>query len=127
MMSSAPPPASQDTKPRPGDIPADSRRRHDRIRLSGAVQVQIKGGLDRDGRMQDLSPQGLSLITARPVEPGSRCLLHFELPLPQGPRQVALPARAVYSSYTGPGAFRIGLLFMALAPEDQAAVRQLLG
>lgn len=127
MMSSAPPPASQDTDQRPGASPTDSRRRHDRINLSCPVQVQIKGGLERQGLVQDLSLQGLSLITARPIEPGSRCLLQFELPLPGGIRQVALPAKAVYSSYTGPGAFRIGMLFMALAADDQAAVRDMLG
>lgn len=127
MMSSAPPPASQDHTQSLGDTPADSRRRHDRINLSCPVLVQIKGGLERDGLVQDLSLQGLSLITARPIEPGSRCLLQFALPLSAGVRQVALPAKAVYSSYTGPGAFRIGMLFMSLAPEDQAAVRQMLG
>ena len=127
MKSSAPPPASQDIDPGPGAAPVDSRRRHDRINLSCPVRVQIKAGLEREGRVQDLSLQGLSLITARPIEPGSRCLLQFELSLPGGARQVALAAKAVYSSYTGPGAFRIGMLFMALAPEDQAAVRDMLG
>lgn len=127
MMSSAPPPASQDTDQRPGSTPADSRRRHDRINLRCPVQVEIKGASPRDGLVQDLSPQGMSLITARPVEPGSRCVLHFDLPLPGGARQVAWPAKAVYSSYTGPGAFRIGMLFMALSPDDLAAMRALLG
>lgn len=82
---------------------------------------------EREGTLQDMSLQGLSLFTTRPVEPGSRCVLHLVLPLPSGPRALALPAKSVYSSYTGPGAFRIGMLFMALLPEDQAAVRELLG
>ena len=127
MKSSAPPPASHDTDQDQVPPPASSRRRHDRLSLRCPGRLQLAGAPDREGTLQDLSLQGLSLFTARPVEPGSRCTLHLVLPLPSGPREVALPAKAVYSSYTGPAAFRIGLLFMALPPEAQAAVRELLG
>ena len=85
-----------------------------------------QGPAEREGTVQDLSLQGLSLFTARPIEPGSRCTLRFVLPLPQGARAVALAAKAVYSSYTGPGVFRIGMLFMALGGEEQEAIRALL-
>lgn len=125
MKSSAPPQASQDTVQ--GPQAATSRRRHDRLSLRCPVQIQLAAPPEREGTLQDMSPQGLSLFTARPIEPGSRCTLRLVLPLPSGPREVALAAKAVYSSYTGPGVFRIGMLFMALSPDAQTAVRELLG
>lgn len=126
MKSSAPPQASPDIVQGP-EAASSSRRRHDRLSLRCPVLIQLASPPDREGIVQDMSPQGLSLFTARPIEPGSRCILRLVLPLPSGAREVMLPAKAVYSSYTGPGAFRIGMLFMSLPPEAQAAVRELLG
>jgi len=49
--------------------------------------------------------------------------VRLELPLPGGTQLVALAARSVHSSYTGPAAFKIGLGFGPLDAEQEQAIQ----
>ena len=62
----------------------------------------------------DVSLEGLSLSTESPIAPGSRCSVCFELPCRNGARPLQVDAKSIYSSYSGPGDFRIGMVFVDL-------------
>lgn len=92
-----------------------SRRLQPRNALHWPVTIQIHGGNERRGVTMDLSTDGLSLSTDRPISPGSRCTLLLRPSPDDGWLQ--LEVKAVYSSYTAPGDFRIGMVFV---PQDAA-------
>jgi hypothetical protein len=102
--------------------PTINRRNALRMPLRVAAVVELAGGVMRDAGMLDIGPGGLSLHTARPISPGTRCMVRFELPLPSGPKAMALPARSVHSSYTGPSDFKIGMTIGPLQPEQAEAI-----
>lgn len=90
-----------------------SRRQQPRDALRWPVVIQILGGTERRGVTLDLGAEGLSLSTDRPIPPGSRCTLHLR---PSADASwLQLEVKAVYSSYSGPGDFRIGMVFL---PQD---------
>ena len=97
--------------------PTSNRRSAVRMPLRVPASVELPGGALRDASTLDIGPSGLSLVCARPISPGTRCTVRLELPLPDGTQHMALAARSVHSSYTGPAAFKIGL---ALGPLDAA-------
>jgi hypothetical protein len=97
-----------------------SRRVQPRHALRWPVVIQILGGSERRGVTVDLSSDGLSLSTDRPIAPGSRCTL-FLRPAPDN-GWLRLDVKSVYSSYSAPGDFRIG---MAFSPQDTAGRDQL--
>lgn len=102
--------------------PTINRRSAARMPLRVTAVVELPGGVTRDAQMHDIGPGGLSLVAARPVSPGTRCTVRFELPLPSGAMALALPARSVHSSYTGPSAFKIGMALGPLAAAQEAAI-----
>lgn len=86
-----------------------SRRQQPRNALRCPVTIAIAGGSERSGTTVDLSRDGLSISTDRPISPGSRCTLNLQ---PDGAlRSLRLEVKSVYSSYTAPGDFRIGVVF----------------
>lgn len=87
------------------------------------MSIQILGGPERQGTTLDLSIEGLSLSTDRPIGPGSRCVLTLR-PTPEQP-PLALEVKAVYSSYCAPGDFRIGVVFLPQAAEARERLRAL--
>lgn len=97
-----------------GSYAGPSRRLQPRNSLRWPVTIQVIGGAERQGMTMDLSPEGLSLSTDRPISPGSRCTLRLQLP--QGAEPLLLEVKAVYSSYAAPGDFRIGMVFL---PQDE--------
>ena len=70
----------------------------------------------------DVGPGGLCLLAPRPIGPGTRCTVAFELPLADGRVEVETALRVVYSSYLAPERFKIGTVFTAL---DDDTVRAL--
>lgn len=107
----------------PGDrknVPA--RRSTVRTALRCAATLLLPGDLRREVHTCDVSRDGLSLLTARPVAPGTRCQVQFELPLADRTPLLALAAKAVYSSYTGPEGFRVGLLFAGVDADAERAI-----
>ncbi len=96
------------------------RRRHTRIAVRCPLTLTPAGGGERTGTTLDLSLEGLSLATDLPMPPGSRYRVDIAaLPCRSGPRPLRVDAKAVYSSYLGPGSFRVGMVF--INPDDESA------
>jgi hypothetical protein len=109
------------------DLPPPMRRASARTALKGAARVTLPGPVMRDGQMCDLSVDGLSLMTPRPISPGTRCGVAFTLPFGGRPfADVTVQAKAVYSSYTGTAGFRIGMLFTALDDDARRLIDEFL-
>lgn len=100
-----------------------SRRLQPRSVLRWPVSIQIIGGVERQGITLDLSIEGLSLSTDRPIAPGSRCVLRLNPGADQA--RLELEVKAVYSSYNAPGDFRIGVVFLPQAAEGRERLRAL--
>ena len=67
----------------------------------------------------DIGRDGISVVAARPIAPGTRCLVEFDLPLGGSVHVIAVSAKVVYSSYAAAGEFKIGAVFIDL-DEDVA-------
>lgn len=121
-------PTDPHAAPLPGatdDEPRSPKSRRMRIGLRGAAQVVLlPGNARRDVQMNDLSSDGLSVMASRPISPGTRCTVSFDVPSAghASPVHVDAPAKAVYSSYTGPDGFRIGMVFTGLDAATRAAI-----
>ncbi len=102
--------------------PPINRRTTSRAPLRCPAQVELAGGATRDAALLDIGLQGLSLVTARQISPGTRCMVRFELPYDGSAQPLALPARVLHSSYTAPATFRIGLVFGPLDAQAAAAI-----
>lgn len=81
----------------------------------------VFGDETRQVQTEDVGQDGLCLRAARPIAPGSRCTVTFDLPLDGGPRTVTAALRTVYSSYAAAGEFKVGARFVAL-DDDLAEV-----
>ena len=96
-----------------------------RIAARKALRVNATlafGGTAAAVQTRDLARDGLSLVATRPISPGTRCQVDFDVPLGQGEsRHLSASARVVYSSYVAPGEFRVGAVFTELG-EDSAYV-----
>ena len=95
------------------------RRNSRRAVLRQSCEVVFPGSAPRQGYTCELGLDGLSLLTSRPMAPGLRCQVRFELPAAAGPVPLTLPAKTVYSSFQGTQGFRIGVHFDRLTDEDQ--------
>lgn len=111
-MSSTPPLVKPPPDATDGQAMAPGRRSRSRHALHCPVLLTMVDGSVRRATTQDISRAGLSLMTDRPISPGSRCTLVLDLPqaTPEAPA-LSLAAKAVYSSYVAPRQFRIGLVF----------------
>ena len=88
-----------------------SRRKGLRVDCTLLLDAQAP----RNGLLVDVGTDGASFTTARPVAPGSRGELHFDLVVPAGRVGIAVRVRTVYSSFVGGPAgarFRIGASFV---------------
>ncbi len=102
-----------------------SRRQQPRNALRCPVKIAMPGGAERNGITVDLSHDGLSLSTDRPIPPGSRCMLRLQPPAAPDAGPLDVQVKAVYSSYTAPGDFRIGMVFIGLDPRTEDTLRAL--
>jgi hypothetical protein len=103
--------------------PRDINRRASPRKAIRADATVVLG--DATTRLQtwDVGRDGMCLLAARPISPGTRCQVTFEVPLRGGPVTVTAMLKVVYSSYSAPGEFKIGALFTGLADD----VAQVLG
>ena len=67
----------------------------------------------------DIGHGGVSLLVRRPIGPGTRGRIAFELPLGGGPAPIAASIKVVYSSYLAVEQFKIGAVFTEL--DEKAA------
>jgi hypothetical protein len=74
----------------------------------------IQGDTARQVRTWDLGTDGMCLLTQKPIPPGSRCKVTFDIPLPERTTTVTVHVKVVYSSYAGPNEFKVGAIFTDL-------------
>jgi len=101
-------------------VPPTNRRLSPRVALRVPATVHLAGGQTRDVQVWDLAVDGASVLSPRPIAQGSSAELHVVLPGRSD--AVVAPARVVYSSYQGPGQFRVGLTFQHLPAEAADAI-----
>ena len=100
-------------------LPQDrNRRASPRVAIRRPATVAI-GDVRKDVQTWDLGREGMCLVASRPITPGTRCTIAFELPVGGDLVAVSATAKIVYSSYSAAGDFRIGAVFLGL--DDAAA------
>jgi hypothetical protein len=100
-------------------LPQDrNRRASPRVAIRRPATVTI-GDVRKDVQTWDLACEGMCLIAPRPITPGTRCRIAFELPVGGALVAIDATAKIVYSSYSAAGEFRIGAVFLGL--DDAAA------
>lgn len=105
----------------PADAP--NRRAAPRKPLRETAIV-VYGEVTRQVHTWDLSRDGLSLLATRPISPGTRCKVTFDVPLDDGTTTVTAAIRVVYSSYLAADEFKIGTLFTGLDEEVAVLLRR---
>ena len=68
----------------------------------------------------DVGQGGMCFVARRPIGPGTRCTIAFDLPLRGGSVEVAASLKVVYSSYVAAEQFKIGTVFTDL--DDDVAL-----
>ncbi|MDI1257793.1 PilZ domain-containing protein [Aquabacterium sp.] len=91
---------------------ASSRRIHARLAIRRPIGLIMSDGSVRSATTVDVSQVGLSMTTDKPVAPGSKCQVRLEWQSGDALQSLELTAKSVYSSYTSPKNFRIGLVFL---------------
>lgn len=109
----------------PASMPG--RRTRSRLTFESPVVLTMADGSTREATTHDISLAGLSVVTERPIAPGSRCTVVLALSQAGHDTDLTLAAKAVYSSYTAPRQFRIGLVFTQIDPQGQERLRVLVG
>jgi hypothetical protein len=107
--------------PKGRDNNPNRRSARRRVLRQPATLTLLPGNVSRSVTLWDLGLDGLSVLSPRPVPPGSRCELQFDLTAGGQSQQVNAAGKTVYSSYVGAEGFRIGLVFTRL-PDDAAVL-----
>lgn len=106
------------------DDPADDQRSSRRCALrQPCVVVLLRDGSTRTCELRDISGDGLSFMSFRPVTPGTRLRVEFDLTVDGQALPVRAPGRASYSSFQGSEGFRIGFRFLELDDASHRAIR----
>ena len=74
----------------------------------------VLGDATREVQTWDLGRDGMCLLSPRPIAPGTRCKVTFDVPLATGPMSLTAGLKVVYSSYSASGEFKIGAVFTDL-------------
>jgi len=114
----------QDQTQAPGT--GTSRRVDTRIAVRRAIVLVMADGSHRPGTTVDISLRGASLNTDKPIPPGSKCQLLVERLSGEGGQTVGIAAKTVYSSYSAPKVFRIGLVFTEGEASATAVIHELM-
>jgi hypothetical protein len=100
-----------------------NRRVHPRKVLRTTATVLLPGAaMPREVRTWDLGLDGMSLVSPRPIAPGTRCTISLQLPGSATPQELSMPARALWCSLMGPEGFKVGLVFASLDAATQEAI-----
>lgn len=92
-----------------------------------ATLTLLPGNVSRSVMLWDLGLDGLSVLSSRPVPPGSRCELQFDLAVGGQTTPVTATGKTVYSSYVGAEGFRVGLIFTQLSDEAAGLIERFTG
>ncbi len=101
--------------------PPDRNRRATPRKALRRDATVVYGDASRVVRTWDLGRDGMCLLASRPIAPGTRCKVTFDVPLGAELVGVTAAAKVVYSSYSAPGEFKIGAVFTDLG-DDVALV-----
>lgn len=95
-------------------LPQDRNRRACPRKVIRRAATVVVGDVSKDVQTWDLGRDGMCLLAARPIAPGTRCTVSFDIPL--GGELVAVRAtvKVVYSSYSAAAEFKIGAVFLDL-------------
>jgi hypothetical protein len=92
-----------------------------------ATLTLLPSNASRSVTLWDLGLDGLSVLSPRPVPPGSRCELQFDLAVDGQSTPIHATGKTVYSSYVGAEGFRVGLVFTQLADDTAALIQRFIG
>ncbi|MGZ8259811.1 MAG: PilZ domain-containing protein [Caldimonas sp.] len=95
-------------------LPQGHNRRASPRKVIRRPATVIVGDVGTQVQTWDLGRDGMCLLAPRPIAPGTRCRIVFDIPLGGGVCAVTATAKAVYSSYSAPGEFKIGTVFLDL-------------
>lgn len=104
-------------------IQGANRRIHPRKVLRRPATVVLAGQPPRDARTWDLGLDGMSFLCPKPIPPGTRCEVRFELPLGDRSSPVTAPVKVLYCSFSGAEGFKVGTAFGDLDEQSLAAVK----
>jgi hypothetical protein len=107
--------------------PFSNRRVSPRKVLRRPATVTLPGGVERVVRTWDVGLDGMSLVSPKPIPPGSKCTVAVELPDGDTWRQVHLPVKTVYCSLMGAEGVKVGMLFGALDADTERVIRNFVG
>ncbi len=108
-------------------IPGSNRRMHPRKVLRSPATIVLPGQPPRDGTTWDVGLDGMSVMSPRPIAPGTRCEVHFDVPAGDHAEHVSAPVKVLYCSYCGPDSFRVGTAFGDLDEDALDAVKSFAG
>jgi hypothetical protein len=92
------------------------------VRLRQPATVTIAGSAAFTGETCDLGRDGIGFMSPRPISPGRRGEVAFELPQAAGGAGLTVPIKVVHSSYVERDQFQIGAAFLELQPEAAQAI-----
>src|SRR5512142_2260427 len=96
-------------------LPSDRNRRASPRKMIRGDATVVHAGTSKPAQMWDLGRDGVCIVTQRPIAPGTRCTIAFEVLLGAERIGVTVAAKVVYSSYSAAGEFKIGAVFVDLA------------
>jgi len=102
--------------------PETNRRITPRKVLRRAATVTPPDGIARSVATWDLGQDGMSILSPRPISPGTRCLVRFEVPLHGSSTDVSVQAKSVYCSFMGIEGFKVGMVFIHVDPPDATVI-----
>jgi hypothetical protein len=74
-------------------------------------------------RTWDVGVDGMAVVSAKPIPPGTRCIVRLELPEGDTARPLDVPVKTVYCSLMGPEGIKVGMVFGALDEETERLIR----
>ena len=105
-------------------IQGANRRIHPRKVLRRPATVVPAGQPPRQARTWDLGLDGMSFLCPKPIPPGTRCEVSFELPIGERSSPVTAAVKVLYCSFSGADGFKVGTAFGDLDEQSLDAIQQ---
>jgi hypothetical protein len=104
-----------------------NRRVSARKVLRRPATVMLPGGVERVVRTWDVGLDGMSLVSPKPIPPGTKCTVTVDLPEGDAWRPVQLPVKTVYCSLMGAEGVKVGMVFGTLDPDTERVLEHFVG